>query len=422
MINADSFCIGPWTEVRINPDGTMNFCHAADFAMIPSGDNIARYTVDDYFQTGASVTTVRRKLEQGELIDRCHKCYKNERAGLLSFRQRRNIQAAIFPGADFVPSVVEALPNIKQWQKPKFYHVSLSNLCNMACMMCDPRWSSLLTHSQQRAGLLSPKVPVLRDWTQNADTWQKFVDHLLSNQDIVCLHFMGGEPMYHKRFRELIDILVERNHSDFALTFVTNGSIYDADLMSKLQRFHSITIEISIESLDTSNDYIRFPSSYREVQHNIERYLTHRSDKISVVLRSVPQFLSVTKYDLLLKFAREHHVIIDGNALHSPAFLALNVLPDSIKRLAIERLSVFLQPSQRRVNDINLRDASDIDRCMSLHAQMVIDQINMPCEDQIGKWRQLVDYCRRMDAVRGLDVIQAIPDLGDFFEQQGYHD
>lgn len=422
MINTDSFCIGPWAEVRINPDGSMNFCHAADSTMIPPSDNIARLGVDGYFQTGESVTRVREDLEQGQMIDRCHKCYKNEKAGLLSFRQRRNLQAAIFPGKDLLPSAVEALSNIHSWQQPRFYHVSLSNLCNMACMMCDPQWSSLLTQTQRRAGLLQQSIPVMRDWTQDAAVWQTFVKHLLDNPKIVCLHFMGGEPMYHKKFAELLDILVAQEHCDFALTFVTNGSIYDTNIMNRLQRFRSVTIEISIESLDTSNDYVRYPSKYIETQANIERYLAHRSDQISVVLRSVPQFLSATRYDLLLEFAHEHHVMIDGNVLHSPSFLSLNVLPDPVKVLVVERIGRFLRPQQPLVGDINLRDASDIDRSLSRHAQMVIDQINQPCEDQSDKWCQLVDYCRRMDRVRNLDVTQMIPDLAMFFRQQGYHD
>jgi pyruvate-formate lyase-activating enzyme len=421
MINPDSFCIGPWSEVRINPDGSMNFCFAADSLMIPAHDNISRVTVDQYFSQSQSVKQTRSDLEQGCLIDRCHRCYKNEENGLMSFRQRRNLQAAIFPGKDFLPSVAESWPRISSWKKPRFYHISLSNLCNMACMMCNPQWSSLLTTTQHRAGVLDIKTPILRDWTQDDNIWNNFVQHLLDNREISCLHFMGGEPMYHKRFWQLLDTLIENDHCDFSLTFVTNGSIYDTSIISKLKKFRSVAIEISIESLDASNDYIRYPSKYIDIRRNIQQYLYHRSQDLSVVLRSVPQLLSATRYDSLLEFARDNEVMIDSNVLHSPSFLALNVLPDAIKHDVIQRLNRFVCHEGSRVNDINLRDSTDIDRSLSLHAQTVIDQINIPCPDQEEKWKELVEYCRKMDQIRKVDATQMIPDLAAYFQQWGYH-
>jgi sulfatase maturation enzyme AslB (radical SAM superfamily) len=422
MINPDSFCVAPWSEIRINPDGGMNFCHAADSMFISHQDNIAKITVDQYFSDADAVISTRRDLKQGHLIDRCHRCYKNEKTGSISFRQRRNLQAAIFPGNDFLPSVSEAWPRLAEWHQPRFYHISLSNLCNMACMMCSPQWSSLLTQTQHRAGVLEINTPVLRDWTQNDKIWNDFVQHLLGNKEIVCLHFMGGEPMYHKRFWQLLDLLIANDHCDFSLTFVTNGSIYNPDMIAKLKKFRSVAIEISIESLDSSNDYVRYPSHYRNIQENIKQYLDQRSQDLDVVLRSVPQLLSAANYDRLLEFARQNRVIIDSNVLHSPSFLALNVLPEQIRQDVIQRLSRFVQHKDTSIKDLNIRDSTDLDRCISVHAQMVIDLINIPCPDREAQWSELVQYCRKMDKVRKMDVTQMIPDLADYFIQSGYRD
>ena len=419
--NPDTFCIGPFSEVRINPDGSMDFCHAADTSMIPTTDNIQNLTVDQYFSgTGSSAHQARQSFKQGESLARCHRCYKNEALGLISFRQRRNLQAAIFQHADFIPSSQEAWPRISSWRKPRFYHVSLGNLCNLACMMCHPRWSSLLTTVQKKAGLLPGSTAVLRDWTQDSQTWENFVQHLLNNPEIVCLHFMGGEPMFHKKFAELLDVLVSHNHRDFEVSVVTNGSIYSQAIVDRLLQFRTATIEISIESLDRSNDYIRYPGNYLDTQTNIESYLSLRSDRFSVVLRSVPQLLSAIHYDRLLHFALHNNVMIDSNVLHDPDYLRLNMLPDQIRHSVIDRLSQFVKHDDRGVHDFNLRNTYDLDRAISLHAQSVIDQINQPCHDVAGKIQNLISYCTSMDRARNIRVEDYIPDLADFFERNGY--
>jgi len=422
MINPDNFCIGPWAEVRINTDGSMNFCHAADQTMIPADDNMSNFSIDEYFSQATSVKTTRTDLINGQFINRCHACYNNEKNSILSFRQRRNLQAAIFPGKDFFPSVGETLPKVLSWKKPKFYHVSLSNLCNFACMMCDPQWSSLLTSIQRKSGILEKDTPVLKDWTQDDTVWNKFIQHILDNKEIVCLHFMGGEPLYHKKFLEILDVLIDNNHCDFTLSIVTNGSIYDGEIIAKITKFANVIIEISVESLDLSNDYIRYPSKISVTQKNIESYLSHRSEKISVVLRSVPQFLSMTRYVKLLEFARHNNVMIDSNFLQSPSFMSVNLLPENIKKNVIKGLEKFVIYQDPNVADINLRNVIDIDRSLSQHAQRVINQINIPYENKEQQWKLLIDYCRKMDMVRKLNVIDFIPDLADFFNATDYHD
>jgi pyruvate-formate lyase-activating enzyme len=420
-VEPDNFCIGPFAEIRINPDGKMGYCHAADLSMTPDHENIFQHTVDDYFSLTAD--SYRASLIQGQPLAACHRCYRNEKNKVISFRQRRNLQAAIFPGDDFVPSVHEAWSRISSWRKPRFYHVSLSNLCNMACMMCSPVLSSAVAVLHKKVGLWPKDSAVLRDWTQDEMLWKNFVRHLLHNDDIVSLHIMGGEPMYHRRFLQLLDTLIEHDHCDFALTVVTNGSIFDPGIIDRLEKFREAVIEISIESLDLANDYIRYPSNYQNIQKNIEQYMGARTANISVVLRSVPQFFSVLGYDRLLEFARDHNVMIDSNILHKPSFLKANLLPEDIKFSVVDRLSRFVRAENPAgVKQINLRDITDLDQSLSRHAQMVIDEVVQSASDRSEQIKNLVDYCKKLDLARQISVKSYVPELASFFEQHGYDD
>lgn len=421
-VNQKTFCISPWTEVRINSDGTMNFCHFADRSNLPKSDHITAMTVDEYFSSSESACSARKTILEGGKVERCHRCYKEDQHSEVTFRSRRNLQAGIFPGPDFQQSVQESpIWNIINSEKsnPRFYHISFSNVCNMACVMCDGFNSTLLAADLNKAGLRDSTIPIKHDWT-DTPTWGKFCNHLLNNNDIICLHIMGGEPLYHRRFKDLINTLCENNHTNFHLTFVTNGTIYDPALMEQLQKFKSVQIEISIENLDVSNDYIRYPGKADKIVDNIKKYLTHTDEKCSTVLRTVPQLLSLMHYDKFLDFCLEHLLIVDSNVLHRPGFFRPCYLPDNAKQLIKSRLSRFIIENKNTLQDINLRNQSRVTESISRHAQMIISLLDQQTIDKDTVRHELTDYCAKLDKLREQDLREFVPELAEFLDEYGY--
>ena len=423
-LNSKTFCAGPYTEVRINSNGSLNFCHAALGNNIPVVDNIKFSSLDEYFYRSKTVIQIKNQIESGHYVDQCHRCYRADDLGLVSFRQRRNIQYGIFPGLDFDQSVDESI--IQQYfhtqtQKPKFYHVSFSNLCNMACMMCNPRDSSLLTATLGKATIIPLQQEILQDWTQGP-AWTQFCEHLLNNDEIVCLHVMGGEPLYHKRFRELLTLLQDKKHTNFHLTFVTNGSIYDSSIISLLANFKSVVIEISIDGIGNVNNYIRHTSNSEQIVNNIKSWCKHITKNFDIVLRSVPQVLSAINYDQLLEFADNNNLIIDSNDLINPNFMHLNILPNNLKQQVKDKISnkVLHTDCADTVRDINVRDNSDVLHSLQKNAKLVIAQLDSKCQDIENKRLEFVDYCVKFDRYRGFNIRDYIPELLDFMNEYGY--
>jgi MoaA/NifB/PqqE/SkfB family radical SAM enzyme len=421
LVNKDSFCIGPWTELRIDSDGSYNYCHAA-IKNTQMQESIAHTSPLEYFRDhDTTANHVRQEILKGHTVPQCQNCYRNEQSGLVSFRQRRNLQVGIFVGPDFEQSYRESnfATRLQSFLNPRFYHISLSNLCNLGCIMCHPRHSSYLAADLKKIQLIDSSQPVLTDWAQGP-VWQHFCQHLLDNPDIVSLHVMGGEPLYHKKFHELLDILIENRHTDFAFTFVSNGTIYDSAVVEKLQHFKSAQIEVSIESVTESNDYIRWPSNTATVLKNIEHYLAHRNDQFDVVIRTVPQLLSVIDYDQLLSWCRDRRVLIDSNAINSPDYMHAGMLPDDMKQQIQQRLQVYkdreIKSNARR---INLRDNHNIDQALAINADFVLQQLqkNYNSDD---RWKKMLDYCRALDSIRGTNMCTYIPDLEPILKHHGY--
>lgn len=417
--NEKTFCVSPFSEVRICADGKLRFCHAADRSYLPDSDNINDISIDEYFNNSLTVSESRTNLLNGKYLDPCHGCYYTEKMNSLSFRMRRNLQAAIFQNDDFFPSFEESYQRLKNFTKPRFYHISLSNLCNMGCMMCDSHGSNLLSKTFSKAGIFENTKKHLMDWTSNDLAWNSFCDHLLNNEHIVCLHFMGGEPLLHKKFYELIDFLIDNDHTDFHLTFVTNGSTYPPELIPKLKKFKSLQIEISIETTKKSNDYIRYPSNTSKIVQNIRNFCQNRDDTTDILLRTVPQILSVHDYTSILNLGLETNTIVDSNFLQEPSFLKPNILSDKEKKIVIKKLKKFVLKHHNK-NTVNFRDRSNIEKQISENAQRVINAINEPCNDVNYERKQLIEYCAKIDSVRKQDIRSFIPELESILNRYGY--
>lgn len=415
-------CISPWYELRINTNGSYTYCHNArnseQSALLPS----------QWFANGILVNQTRADITHGTPSPGCKACYAVEQQGLVSFRQRRNQQAAIYSG-EFEQQSLEFSPawprlnNQVANYKPAFLHVSLSNLCNLSCRMCHPTWSSQLTSTFKRANIVDQSVQILQDWTVDQTKWQDFLTLVLDNSSLICLHFMGGEPMLHKRFYELIDLCIENNTTDFHLTFVTNGTRIDHSIVEKLSKFKSVTIEISIENFHSSNDYVRINSHWQEVQAHIDLLLTYRSPTFDIVLRPVPQALSIMHYYTLIDYALVNQVGIDNNVMSSPEYLKITVLPGAIKKAIsadLQRRYWDLLESSK-VSTTNekvslLRNTSHIQQQISVHIQSVLTLLNEPEPENIARLRtEFLEYNQKMDNITGQKFDQVYPELAQFF-------
>ena len=204
-------CIGPWYELRIDANGSMRSCHALKQAYAESSE----LSFLDWFNNGNEITNIRNHIIEGKEYPGCNTCYKSESSNIISYRERRNIQAAIYHGDYFSDSLLQS-PAYKRMtgnyrMYPAFIHVTLSNLCNLKCRMCFPQYSSQLTDAYKKINWIDKDTPTLIDWTNDDVKWNEFLEFVKNNDNLMSLHFMGGEPLFHKRFYEFIDWSIENN-------------------------------------------------------------------------------------------------------------------------------------------------------------------------------------------------------------------
>lgn len=415
MINQRNFCIGPWSEIRILPDGRLNWCHRSDYDT--STDYIQNIDLDSYFN-GSNVNKIRNHLRQGTDVAECQGCYNDETKVVYSYRRRRNIQMAIFPFEHFEKSLKES--SIQQrFDTPKimpyFYNIVLGNLCNLSCIMCSPYLSSRVATDFKRLKINNTNQPSLLDWTRDQNNWQKFVDHIDSNKNIMCVHFQGGEPLLHDRFKEFLQHCIEIGHTDFHLTMVTNGTVFEQEHIDLFRCFKSCQIEISIESMTRVNEYIRYPVDQEKLVSNIKKFLSCCTDQLSVVLRTVPQLLSVLDYVSLLDFCLENSICVDTNIIDHPVCLRPAVWPEHIRKKAIQRLEQFKSKLNIVESDIelNLRNRQKVGTNLKQNADMVIASLNEIISNRQELQVQAREYLDKLDNLRRLRVTDYCPEFAE---------
>lgn len=413
--NDNVTCISPWYELRIDANGNMRCCHSIRQNETEKSD----LSFLDWFNHGNQPTVIRNNIVNGVESSACSACYYNEKNNLISHRTLRNIQAAIYNGEYFKDSL-EQSPAFKRMNSdkivyPAFMHVTLSNLCNMKCRMCFPMYSSQLTEAYKKIGWMETTEPTLTDWTVDDNKWNDFLKLVENNNQLVSLHFMGGEPLYHKRFYEFVDWCIDNEKTDFHLTFVTNGSVYKEDLFNKLLKFKSVQIEISIENMHETNNYIRMGFDLKEIQKNILKFA---SKEIPIILRTVPQALSIEHYETILDFALEHNLGFDSNILDNPKYLKCYVLPKELKTEIANKLRskyMHILTATSELNEV-VHYRSPIGIKKHIETILVVLEETEPSDIEDLR-HKFVEHNKQLDNVSDLKFKDIYPKLFDFYEK-----
>lgn len=408
-------------------DGSLGICCQEAHKLYQGNDyNIATMSIAEWFGS-EPVTKFRQQVLGSAPVSACSRCYQEETAGGVSRRIRSNQKSAIFVQA--FDDSFEQSPGRQYFEfgaaksYPVELHIDLGNFCNLACKMCNAQASSRIAAQEVKWGLDSSRAFVGQDWTKDPVVWEKFIAELLTIPRVNNIHFMGGETLLTPRFEELVDRLLAAGRTDVCLSFVTNGTTWREDLMTKLGNFRRVGIEISIEALGQHNAYQRQGTDQAMVIHNISRYQRFANGRnITVTLRPAISLLTIGYYPELIQYAVDNRLLIKSLFVTAPRFLSAEILPTSVKQQYLQKYQVLAdQLTGNLQNDYN---ASDPNQYLSVAAQQVHACVNLltsPVPDDSQQQLQaMVDHCRRWDQVYQMDARSLYPELAEVWDRYAY--
>jgi len=441
MANSKIFCNVPWFHLEIKQDGSFGLCciqqekNPDDLLIDPDIHNIKNLSIQEWYHSQVMKNYRMRILGDQPLIE-CSGCYKDEEYGNDSYRILQNWRSVLFTRDAFDDSFQQS-PHYKIFQKsqsqgeynglPVDLHIGMGNECNLACKFCNPDTSTKVASKYKIWNLIDKPGSVRVNWMDDEQVWQRFCNELLSFKNLRSVHFLGGEPTISPRLEQFLDFFINNKKTDFAISFVTNGTKYCPDLIEKMKKFTRADIDISIESIKDNNYYLRQGLNKQLFTENVKKFLQDQDDKFHVCLKPVISALTVSTFPELIEYFFDNEIFSESNICYSPAYFQVAVIPFEIRKTYLEKYQRVLNKisSKETFSNTNLVQSRFKDTLAnSLHNELMTayNMIQQPEPENVESLQQeMVWWLSKWDKEFGHNAKDHYPEWKDFLDKYGYY-
>jgi hypothetical protein len=372
---------------------------------------------------------VRQQHVNGEVVHNCTPCYNMDKYGKTSGRAQQLIKTGIDITA-FEKSLLSS-----EWKDrltdstaqifPVDWQIDLGNYCNNACIFCKPESSSRLAHDLIKAKIIDSHSH--KNWTDDPDLVDKFVNDLVKLNQPAYLHFIGGETLIIPAFKRLINEIVAAGVANKVIIgFTTNLSSWDDSIVHLLHEFRQVHVGLSIESLDEVNDYVRYGSNIADAKAELDRWASLNDGvKWLIQLRTTPTIFTVHKLIPIYEYALANSMSVEScNFLEFPEYMRPTVLPDSVRATIVEDLtnwrdSTFSEQVSRSASNPNARAPSVVESSLYHDVTSYINYLNSAPSDTY-RFADLISFITKIEAVRKNSILDYVPVYTELFIRHGY--
>jgi MoaA/NifB/PqqE/SkfB family radical SAM enzyme len=328
----EHFCIAPFQSIRQNPQGQNSPCAFGagewDHSKLTP---IERWHSDELNQ-------LREEFISGRKPDACHRCWAEEDAGKKSLRQR---QFEYFPN-DYLKFIKSGL-----WlHGPKTAVFKTSNICNLACRSCGG-WDSNTFAKEGQYYIKEYNTKTVKSTTGEIILHNRFVPkhsaahidfmnyvHIADNLEKI--DFFGGEPFLNTSQIELLEYLAERGLSkNITLFYSTNCTNHPTERLKQVwNKFKRVEISVSIDGIGDHFEYLRWPGKWKEAKTVLTNILNLKktlSCEVYVMAGLTFSLLNMYYADSIYHWLKEEVGNVYVNMVNSPDYLALHIVPESVK-------------------------------------------------------------------------------------------
>lgn len=375
-------CIAPWTNILVDTNKGIKPCCA--YMDVHIG-NLKNDSVTDIINS-KEWTELKTKLSNHEWPAGCDRgC--NQQEIKTGWSPRLGFQLDKFQGKEDA--------DVIDYESNKIIYMEFngSNVCNLACLHCNPifsskwqvEWKKLAFDDREYKNTLS-NVDLIKENLKQLD---------LSN--LKFIHFKGGEPMLND---ETLTVLEHVNDlgilPNIKISIFTNGSIYNERLVELLGMAKNLHFYVSVDGTGELFDYIRYgESSIEKIENLVSKINQLDNSRLSMSVSTMVYniFKLVEIRDLWddwkkkYKFYDQYFNIV----VTEPNYLNVCVLSDAVRKELIDYLT-----KHQHYNEFNVV-------IKSLKNQYLGDDVH-------NKW---VNFTKKMEAMRGNNILDLVPELKD---------
>lgn len=251
-----SICFLPYSKIDIR----LPFIQNQNKVRLSCCCNLQPPIIVDQFKKDPFVE-IKKNMSRGYLPNECNICINEESTGGISERVR-----------DIVSKSLDELESFKTNKEIKSFEISIfvSNICNLACRSCETNSSSTFSKItlNNESNFLSVDITSIEFY------WNLITDIIrdkVQENNIVYIHFMGGEPLLQKGNYKIIEWIIENNLQDKIIIRLTTSINVPVkkDLSIKLNQFKLVEFILSIDGVYENYHYIRWPANFNKTIQNL---------------------------------------------------------------------------------------------------------------------------------------------------------
>jgi sulfatase maturation enzyme AslB (radical SAM superfamily) len=367
---------------------------------------------------------IRKQVLTGYRPSECEPCFRLEDQGVESLRQRHingNIPEArikLYPNSVHSMNKDFTMP----FEIPTI-ELKLNNLCNLKCRMCNPTdstswndWNEVEEFYAKEDNYLVKNIqalklmesPYLDKFTDNPKWWSSFEKLLPYFRRV---EFAGGEPLTDPTHYSILEML-QPYAKDIEIKYATNLTSLgkgNRNIFEYWPAFKSVAVNVSIDGLEDSYEYIRGNADWNELIANIKEI--QKIPNVSRIVGAVAvQVSNIMILDKMIKyFLDELGIVFYTNMVNYPNVLSSQVLPEHLK----EQATINLNFAKMYIEDYKLVKQHPM--LLDLTLKQIDGIINyMWAQDQSSKWPDCIEFNRRLDATRNQNFFDVTPDFNDY--------
>lgn len=290
----NTFCVLPWYSLELPSNSPC--------CLLPKNTNINQVKTD---------------LLAGIKSPACAKCWSLEEQNQTSRRQMENkfLDYKLDQDLELIYEDCKT-----KTIDPIVYQITLSNLCNQACVPCNSSASSKWAEIERKMHII-PK-PLLEINLSTAN-----INYSTARR----ISLLGGEPFFDPKTFELLEQLIKHNNTDCFITLVTNGSItLKPEQIELLSKFTDLNICISIDGTGPVFEYMRWPAKWEVVCENIKKFQEITNNiSVSYTISS----LNIFYHEQTVNWFQKQGLRYNHNIVSEPSWLSLGAMPVELKKL-----------------------------------------------------------------------------------------
>lgn len=399
-----TFCMHPFTGLATREDGAIQACcrsHPVGF--------IDKQSLEEVWNNN-TMKRIRKQVLNNERPPECEPCFSLEDQGVESLRQRHI--AGVIPEAriNLYPDALSKMNHdfTMPLEIPTM-ELKLNNLCNLKCRMCHPGdstswndWSEIKDYYKDTGKVIYNLVeehnlenkPLLDKFQDNPQWWNSLEKNLPHFRRV---EFAGGEPLMDPQHYRILDMLAPYGNQieiKYATNLTTLGKS-NRNIWEYWPKFKSVAVNVSIDGIGDSYEYIRGNAVWSELINNIRQIQT--IPNITRIVGAVAvQVSNIMVLDKMVEyFLDDLGIVFYTNMVKYPDVLSVQTLPEDLKQTAINRLEMtkLAVPTYKLVKEKPI--------LLNLTLQQIDGVINfIRSKDESHLWPDTIEFNRRLDASR----------------------